>query len=266
MKKIILFIIMCTISLFATTKEIQATYKVSYGIFSKLGIADASLKIIDNKKYHIKIEAKATGIAKFLSSGKMEVYESFGTIENNLFIPNRFIKVSQNNYKKRKKTYFFDYKKKKVLVHEKRDEKKRIYNIEFQQEIKLIKEEKKFDLDYFAKNDILSLFFNLNKKISNFNKGNSYELMAIGANKSKGIINIEIPIGKSYNTLEKALNSKEKIKFIAYINQKIFSSKRGELFIAMNEHGFCEKALLKDVLLFGDIKGEMINFKIKENK
>lgn len=266
MKKIILFTIICTLTLFATTKEIEATYKVSYGIFSKLGIANATLKIIDNNKYHIKIEAKATGIAKFLSSGKKEIYESFGTIKNKVFIPNKFIKLSQNNYKKRKKTYTFDYRNKKVLVDEKRDEKKRIYNIEFQQEIKLIKEEKKFDLDYFAQNDILSLFFNLNNKINNFNQGNNYELMAIGANKSKGIINIEIPKGKSYEKLEKALNSEEKTKFIAYINQKIFSSKRGELFIAMNEHGFCSKALLKDVLLFGDIKGEMINFKIKEEK
>lgn len=266
MKKIILLIIMCTLTLFASTKEIQATYKVSYGIFSKLGIANASLKIIDKKQYHIKIEAKATGIAKFLSSGKKEVYESYGTIKNNLFIPNKFIKLSQNNYKKRLKTYTFDYINNKVLVHEKKDEKKRFYNHEFEQEIKLIKDEKKFDLDYFAKDDILSLFFNLNKKIASFNQGNSYELMAVGANKSKGIINIEIPQNKEFYKLDKALDSKEKIKFIAYINQKIFSSKRGELFIAMNEHGFCSKALLKDVLLFGDIKGEMINFEIKGNK
>ncbi len=42
---------------------------------------------------------------------------------------------------------------------------------------------------------------------------------------------------------------------IVYINQKIFSSDRGELWIAFNDKNECETAALKDVILFGDIKG-----------
>lgn len=266
MKKFILILLLCTLSLFANEKEVNAIYRVSYGIFSELGIANANLKIIDNKNYYIKIEAKATGFAKFLSSGKMEVYESFGKIDKGTFVPTKFIKLSKNNYKRRKKIYTFDYNNMKVIVDETKEEKRRVYNSEFEQEIQHINKKSKYTLKYFAKDDLLSLFFNLNKKISTFAQGNSFELKAIGANKSKGIINIEIPNGNRYKELEESLESNNKIKFIAYINQKIFSSKRGELFIALNEHGFCSKALLKDVLLFGDIKGEMINFEIKENK
>lgn len=102
-------------------------------------------------------------------------------------------------------------------------------------------------------------FFNLKNKIPKYEKEKDYELKAVGANKTKGQINIIIP-----NKKIKELKTENSNHLIAYINQKIFGSARGELFLSLNKEGFCNKAILKDVLLFGDIVGEMVEFNIKD--
>ncbi|RXJ82016.1 DUF3108 domain-containing protein [Arcobacter sp. F2176] len=261
MNKIIIFIIF--LSIFLNAKTFEATYKISYGIFGELGIAKTSLEILPNDTYKIKVHAYATGIAKFLSSNKEEYYESYGKIKNNLLIPNKYITISNNDYKKRKKTYLFDYKNKQILV--KKYERK--LNIRYDENLKKkesweINESKEFT-NFFATNDLLSLFFNITKVVPSFKKGNSYAFKAIGANKDNGKLDIIIPKNEAYKELQEALNTKNK-KFIVSIHQKIFSSSNGELFISLNKEGFCDKVVLKDVLIFGDITGEMIKFKINK--
>ena len=261
MNKIIIFIIF--LSIFSNAKTFEATYKISYGIFGELGIAKTSLETLPNNTYKIKVHAYATGIAKFLSSNKEEYYESQGVIKNNLLIPNKYITISNNDYKKRKKTYLFDYKNKQILV--KKYERK--LNIRYDENLKKkeswkINESEEF-ANFFATNDLLSLFFNITQVIPNFEKGNSYAFKTIGANKDNGKLDIIIPKNEAYKELQEALNTKNK-KFIVSIHQKIFSSSNGELFISLNKEGFCDKAVLKDVLIFGDITGEMIKFKINK--
>jgi len=255
-------------------KTIEASYDVSYGLFGKLGIANTKVKIEDNN-YSIKIIAKATGLAKVLSNGKEEIYTSTGTIKNGTFIPQTFTKQTNSNSKKRTKIYTFNYKTNKVLMEKTtnrlitiNDDPLAEYNSDSgltnELETKWVKEQSKETLDYFASNDLLSLFFNIKHFIPNFNQGDNFSLNAIGASKDKGKIDIVIPSGEKYKDLENSLDINDSKKFIAYINQRIFSSKRGELFISLNDYGICNKAVLKDVLLFGDIVGEMTDFTVKE--
>ena len=271
MKKIIALIILTFGILNASNhKNIDVSYDVSYGIFGKLGIAKASINFNENT-YFIKVNAKATGMAKFLSNGKEEIYTSTGTIEGNTFIPKTYTKFSKNNSKKVKKIYTFDYENNNVTVEKIRNKLTTVTKnhtfggkIESTTQTKWVEERSNDKLKYFAPNDLLSLFFNIKQAIPNFNKGNNYRLKAVGANKNNGYINIIIPNGKKYKTLEEDLGIKSSEKFIAQINQKIFSSKKGELYISLNKHGICDKAVLKDVVMFGDIVGKMTNFKIKD--
>lgn len=259
MKKLIFLIL---ISIFIEAKTIEATYKISYGIFGELGIAKTSIKTFSDNSYEIKVHAYATGIAKYLSSNKEEFYESFGFIDNELFIPTKYIEISKNSYKYREKTYNFEYDKESINLKKYSKELVTKHNEKFEA-INSWKENSSDEkVNFFAKNDLLTLFFNVSKVIPNFNKGSSYDLVAIGANKKDGKINISIPKDEKFLELENSLNSKNK-KFIVTINQKIFSSSNGELFISINKEGFCDKAILKDVLIFGDIIGEMISFEIK---
>ena len=51
----------------------------------------------------------------------------------------------------------------------------------------------------------------------------------------------------------------EKGDFLTVIlNDRIFASAKGELLINLDSSGLCEKAILEDVLLFGDIVGKRI--------
>ena len=85
-------------------KQIEASYDVSYGILGKLGIAKASIDI-DHDTYTIKVIAKATGMAKFFSNGKVETYTSTGLVKDNTFIPKTYTKTSKTNNKNLKKQY-----------------------------------------------------------------------------------------------------------------------------------------------------------------
>lgn len=259
MKKPLLLLLF--LSFFLNAKTIEATYKISYGIFGELGIAKTTLELHANKTYKIKVHAYATGIAKFLSSNKEEYYESYGVIKNNLLIPNKYITSSTNNYKKRKKIYTFDYNTNQISLekHEERLITKYDENLQ-KEEFWQTNHSNEFS-KFFTSNDLLSLFFNITQVIPSFEKGNSYALKAIGANKDNGKLDIIIPKNEAYKELEESLNTQNK-KFIVAIHQKIFSSSNGELFISLNNEGFCDKAVLKDVLIFGDITGEMIKFKI----
>lgn len=257
MKKIILTIILLQVFLFASHEIVSAKYKVSYGAFLSLGEAKAIMKI-DGDNYEISIVAKATGLARLLSNNRVETYKSFGKIVNDEFIPNKFIKIKKTNFKYRKRTFTFDNENKKVHVKYYKKEQIRKLDEQFEQYLEEFEESSEKNLDYYASQDILSLFFNLKNRIPKYENGKDYELKAVGANKTKGKINVLLP-----NKKIKELNKKDSTQLIAYINQKIFGSKRGELFISLNSDGFCNQAILKDVLLFGDIVGEMVEFKTK---
>lgn len=259
MKKILLLIFL---SICLEAKIVEATYKISYGIFGELGIAKTTLETYDNNKYRIKVHAYATGIAKFLSNNKEEFYESYGFINKDLFLPYKYIEISNNSNKKIKKVFTFDYEKN--IVNEEKEDKRLItkYNNKLEATKYWKENDSKDIVKFFAKDDLLTLFFNVTKVIPDFSQGNSYDLKAIGANKKDGKLNISIPSNNKYKELEESLKTKNK-KFIVTINQKIFSSSNGELLISLNKEGFCDKAVLKDVLIFGDIIGEMTNFQIK---
>lgn len=262
MKKITLLLILKLLSFNLYAINISAEYTITYGSLMELGIANATLKI-DNDSYKITIEAKTTGMARLLTNNRVEVYESIGKVINNEFVPNKFIKTKRNDFKSRIREYSFDYLKKEILVKTIDDEKKKVLGENFKYNIKDQHSQSDDKLEFFAKDDLLSLFFNLNKKILNFRPNKEYSLKAVGANKKSGEIDILIPIDNKLIELETLLNKDNQIKFIAYINQNIFGSDKGELFISINNEGFCTKAVLKDVLLFGDIVGEMTNFKVE---
>jgi len=241
MKKIILILISLNILLFSQT--INAKYHISYGILSKLGIAQTNL-FTNKDNYEIEIKADTVGLAKFLTNNRVEIYKSSGKITNNKYIPTTFTKIRKDNKKTKTTVYSFDHINKKINVNENKDNISRIY-----------------ELEYYAQDDILSLFFNLNNKLKNFEEDKDYALKAVGANKTNGTINILVPKNKTL----KELDTENSTHFIAYINQKIFASKRGELLISLNDFGFSNKTILKDVLLFGDIVGEMVEFNMKKD-
>lgn len=233
-----IFLVLVLFSQIAGAKVLTATYEVSYGIFQTMGIADARFETRDNDTYSIRIEARTTGIAKLLSNNRVEVYESHGRIVNGTLIPQKYIKIRRTDSKKMTKIYTFDHPRK--IVHRE--------NIDSD-------EWEKVEHDYYASEDILTLFFNF-KSHMKIRKDRAF--YAIGGNSKDGRINVVFPTKEFLGEMQEKLDIEggEFLKVI--LNDKIFSSANGELLINLDKDGLCEKAILEDVLLFGDIVGKRV--------
>lgn len=240
MKKILGLLLIVTAM--AGAKTLSASYEVSFGVFQKMGIADTRLEIRDDQTYTIHVEARTTGIAKVLSNNRFEVYESRGTVKNGKLIPDTYMKIRQTNSKKNTKFYTFDHQNKIVWK-----ETTEVADGETHKD--------KDQNDYYAKEDILSLFFNL--KYYSKGRQNTY-FNAIGGNKTDGRIDVVFPQKEQLAAVKKELDMEEGEFLKVILNDRIFSSANGELLINLDGEGLCEKAVLEDVLLFGDIVGKRV--------
>jgi len=234
-----------------SAETIDAKYKIEYGIFGKMGESEARL-IKKDRHYKIKMRAYATGLAKFLSGGRVEVYESEGTIlPDGTLKPNIFRKDISRKGKKRIKIYTFNRKDKKIEFREKRFRDGKLEN------------EKNGTLPYFAENDILSLYFNVKTILESCQKPFDKMLKAVGAQKNSGNVRVSTVVGDDIKSVKDLLGDAScYLKVTVY--QKLFGSKGGELYLGLRPDFVVKKAVLKDVIMFGDIRGNLT--KLSKNK
>lgn len=230
---------------------IKAKYDVTYGLFGKVGNSKATL-IKDEKNYKIVVSAKATGFAKVLSNNRKEIYISEGVVKDGILTPKIYKKIRESSTKKDIKIYRFDHNKKKIYVH-----------VERYRDGKLDKKKDEI-LKFYAKDDILSLYFNLKKYVDINREKGKKSFFAVGGNRKDGRVDVEIPEGKKLKMIKDLMDNEKGLYLIVTIYQKIFASKEGRLYIVMNDKGIAKKALLKDVILFGDITGKLTDLEIKE--
>jgi hypothetical protein len=231
-------------------KHISADYDVSYGVLGKVGSAHATI-FIEEGTYNIRVEARGVGLANFFSRGRKEIYESTGLVKEGKLLPTLFVKEKSWGDKRERKRYFFYHDKKEISVI------KTAFNGGRESESREI-------LPYYAKNDILSLFFNLASLIGeNLQPSTRKKIVAVGANKKDGVLTIQTPEGNMRHEIETLLKRDDHL-LIVILNQKLFSSKRGELFININNQGISDRVILKDVLMYGDLVGNIKNLKFEK--
>lgn len=239
--RVFVLAVFLALSLFGFTKV--ADYDVEYGWFKELGEAKASL-VVNGQNYHIRIEGKTKGIAKFLSRGREEVYESYGTVAASGYLPAKFIQFKRWSDKAERTTYLFNHAAKTVQkIKEKYDGGVLI--------------DKNSEINkYYADNDILTLYFNISDDFRTMKPGAHKIYYAVGANPKDGRVDLIIPSGAKLGDIKETFEGVRASSYVmVYINQPIFSSERGELWIAFNGQNDCERATLKNVILFGDIRG-----------
>ena len=234
------FLILVMLFSFSFAKTITAYYNVGYGFFDTVAKAKAVIELNKNN-YHIKIEAKTAGFMTSFTN-RFESFESFGEIKEGEFIPQVFINYRTDGETKKKKTYKFNHQTKKVfLTYEKDKDGKKSASTK--------------KMKYYAKDDLLTLFFSL-KKLLDKNKA-TQKAYAMGANKKDGHLDIILPDEKKKKTFLELFNKKKGNFIIAIIYRKIFLSSKGELIINLNNDYLCQEAVLKDVLFYGDIVGTL---------
>ena len=244
-----LLILLSTFALLTTTTQAETTtanYKVEFGVFGEIGVANATLTKEENS-YEIDVELKATGISKSLSGNRKEHHISKGHMENGVMVSDLYQVIKSHGSKTTNKVYYIDHDTKSVTKsykHWKNGDLKDDYNE---------------TMEYYAKNDLLTLYFNLDNLIEDKQKSGSYTFTAVGAEKQKGSVDVVIPKSNEVDEFKDSVGDKGEGWYArAIINQDIFSSDKGELLLRVGKDGITEKAVLKDLVFFGDIRAERI--------
>jgi len=109
-------------------------------------------------------------------------------------------------------------------------------------------------MDDYSKDDLLTLYFNLDSYIKDKNISKDYRFHAVGAEIQDGFVDIHIPNKKELPEYKKLLGNDGAWYARAIVNQNIFSSDKGELFLSVGSDGITKKAILKDLIFFGDVR------------
>jgi len=247
MKRFLLFLsiyFLLTIGLSGET--ILVDYKVDFGIISDVGVAHAKLTK-DRDKYEIDIKLRATGVAKLLSGDRREEHISRGYIKDGILISNFYHIKKTHGSKKSDTIYRINHKEKRVVKIDKKWKDGKLYK------------ERERILPYYSKDDLLTLYFNLNSYVKDKNSSQDYKFRAVGAEKQMGFVDLHIPNSNELGEYKDLLGEDGDCWYAkAIVHQKIFSSDKGELLLAIGKDGIAKKAVLKDLFLFGDAKAYRI--------
>ena len=248
MKKLLVLLLLFPLYLFSL--ELEAEYEISYGLFGKLGVANTKI-YRDDKKYIITAKAETTGFARVLSGNRKELHESSGRVINGVLYPDVYKKVRSTNRYIKEKRYVFDHKNKKVLM----------FKEEFYHDDEKRNKSTKEEFPYYARDDILSLYFNLGALLKD-DDSKKYEFFAVGSKEKNGKIDVSMPEGDELQKMKKDMKQDTGTFLKVRVNQKIFTSENGDMLINMAKDGTCNKAVLQNVLIFGDVVAKKINLKV----
>ncbi len=242
MIRISFILIFCVLAVNA--KNIEVDYSVKFGIFGEVAKVHATLTS-DRKYYTINATVMAMGnIAKSVTNNLKERHISKGHIERGLLVTDMYQMIKSYGEYTSTTIYSVNHRKKSVTRHDK----------EWKQGSKI--KDKKVTLGYYSKDDMLTLFLNLPKHIKEKYKSRHYTFKAVGADRKNGRVDMTIP---TQDTLKKMGDLVGKVKegdwySTVVMHRKLYHSKKGELEVKINKEGIVDKAVLKDLIFFGDVR------------
>jgi len=226
-------------------KVLDVSYKVTFGMFGQLGVCKAHLQS-EKEAYRIGIGVKATGMAKMLSRNRQERHTSQGHLSHGMLVSDSYEVVKTYGAKYIEKVYRIDPRHKQITKYVLKKREGRVTG------------KKEQVLDFYSTNDLLTLYFNLPKLIGDMSKPGRYAFTAVGAERQQGLVEVIIPEKAALGAYEKVLGKGDYWYMTVIIHQKIFASNRGELMLAIGKDGIAEKAVLKDLVMFGDLVAKRI--------
>jgi hypothetical protein len=231
-------------------KTMSVDYSVEFGIVGEVGKVHTEYR--DNgKHYTIDTDLSAVGIiAKsvthhlterhickgFLSKNGLRVVTSYQMIKSYGEYRSMTLYIVNHKTKKVKKTF-----RKWLKQQGKPDRKIADYS---------------YDLKYYARDDMITLFLNLGIHIQNKRKANHYIFKAVGADKKNGRVDIYIPNIKEAKAMELLLAKPKEGEWLMNLvmHRQLYNSKQGELMVHMDRDSTIKKAVLKDLIFFGDVR------------
>jgi len=240
----IVYLLALLFTLHAETLYVE--YKVEFGLFGEIGVAKATLDRGENH-YEIDIQLDSTGLAKTLSGDRKERHISKGHIENGRMVSDLYQIMKSHGVYSSNRIYRIDHEHHKVTQQTQKWKRGKLYK------------DKTIEMDeIYAKDDLLTLYFNLDSYIQDKNRSQDYRLHAVGAEKQKGYVDVHIPTKQELVEYQELLGDNQDWYAKAIIYQDIFSSDKGELLLGIGADGITNKAVLKDLLFFGDIRAKRL--------
>ncbi len=254
----VLFLLAVTLSIQAAI--IEAKYDISFAVFGKIGEAYVALET-DEHFYHITVQAGLSGSAASLGGHRREKHESFGFIDNGVLTPTLYKKERRSD-SRNEDTYFVIDPDGTVTKYRFKEKEYEDYSFDIATGITAVTKVRKSSsvekLPFKADNDLLSLFFNVKTLMKNMERGTHVVKTAAGAKGDKGEILITNPGGEKRQELADLMKDNKDRFVTVVVNQDIFESDKGELYINLDEDFLAKEAMLKDVLMFGDIRGKRV--------
>ncbi len=226
---------------FASTKVTQLDYKATFGIFGTVGTIQNSLTQ-NAKTYKIDTKVTLAGLAKVLMGGQTEHYVSKGHIKDGLMVSDFYQMTSKKKNKKVMKEYRIDHQKKSVTKRVRKWRKEKLV------------EDRTETLKFYAEDDLLTLYFNMGHAVKKKQKGKTYLFKSVGLEKQKGEVQITVPDDVQVVEYKKDLGQDGKIYAKAFIHQKNFRKKKGDILLSVAQDGFINRSVIKDILFYGDAK------------
>ncbi len=214
-------------------------YKATFGMFGTVGMIKNRLTQ-NSDTYTIETKVTLKGMANVIMGGQVEHYISKGHIDNGLMVSDFYEMTSTKRDKKKVRTYTINHKNKYVTKRYRKWKKG-----------KLVKD-KTQKLNFYSKDDLLTFYFNMNRAIEE--KGKTYLFKVVGLEKQKGEVQITVPNGSNTASYKRDLGNSADWYAKALIVQENFRNKKGDILLSVSKDGFIKKAVIKDILMFGDAK------------
>ncbi len=224
-------------------KNIEADYSVEFGIVGEVGKVHATLTS-DQRYYMIDANVSAVGIARAVTDDLKERHISKGHISKGFLVTDMYQMIKSFGYYTSTTIYRVNHKKKKVT----RQYKKWKYDKQIRNET--------VTLDYYGKDDMMTLFLNLPKYIKEKHTPKKYQFKAIGADRKNGRVDITIPSPDGIKEMKNFLGEGQEGNWYSTVvmHRKLYHSKQGELDVKVGKEGLVDKAVLKDLYFFGDVR------------
>ena len=241
------FIILTLIVLFFTSlvhaERIEADYNVEFGIVGQVGKVHAVLKS-DGKHYMIDANVSALGIAKAVTRNLKERHISKGEVVNGMLVTHMYQMIKSYGEFTSTTIYRVDHKKKRVT----RQYKKWKYD-------KLVTD-RTARLGYYGRDDMMTFFLNLPKYITDRDHPQRDRYIAVGADRKNGRVDVIIPSQNALKEIKDLVGKGKPGEWFATVimHRRLYQSAQGELDVRVGREGLVEKAVLKDLIFFGDVR------------
>jgi len=240
----ILFIFLLCLAHGKNAKNIEVDYSVEFGIVGEVARVHASLTS-SPRFYSLDANISVVGnIAKTITNNLKERHISKGHVIDGVLMTDMYQMIKSYGKYHSTTIYRVNHKKKRVIKHYKKWENSK----------KII--DKKVTLAYYGSDDMMTLFLNLSKHIKDKHKSKNYRFSTVGADRKNGRADVSIPSTKVLKQIKKLVGRRGKEEWYTTVvmHRKLYHSKKGELVVRMGKEGLVEKAVLKDLIFFGDVR------------